>query len=167
MPQQCCLCHSTSLRDLDRLGVQRSVATDGQFIPLPLLKAQSTKCGLVQTTQKVEDIFAHLSCRDNYCFYRRPNMQVFDAPLYQRYAEWVASALPEGHAKYRVLEVGCGAAWYCKIFERFGPESGRTELSLRCRPARAHLAAPKFRGLAPSSSPCVSRVHNYDHSTGQ
>jgi SAM-dependent methyltransferase len=122
MSQQCYLCHSLSMRAFEPLGVQLSVTTDGQFIRLPLLKAQCTECGLVQTAQPFDKIFSHFSYQDNYAFYDRPNMRAFDAPRYRQYAQWVAGGFPEELANYSVLEVGCGAAWVLENLRMIHPE---------------------------------------------
>src|SRR5215475_7304889 len=121
MPKQCYLCHSSSMRDIGPVERDWSVTTDGQFIRLPLVKAQCTFCGLVQTPQGIDDIFAHLSYRDNYAFYDRPNMQAFDAPLYRQYSQWVAEHLSEEAKDCRVLEVGCGAAWVLQNLRKSRP----------------------------------------------
>jgi SAM-dependent methyltransferase len=121
MSELCYLCGSASVQRFRTLDLQCSVTTDGQVIPLPLLKAQCTACGLVQAAQNVDRIFAHLSYRDNYAFYARPNMKAFDTPLYRRYAQWVADLMAGQDDDCRVLEVGCGAGWVLQNLRSIRP----------------------------------------------
>jgi len=156
---RCYLCHSSSVREFAPLEVKLSVTTDGQFIPLPLRKAQCADCGLVQTAQPFDDIFAHLSYQNNYAFYDRPNMRAFDAPRYRQYAQWIAGGFPSEPANLSVLEVGCGAGWVLQDLQKIntGLRAKGLEPSLSACKAATDAGIDVVQGAA--GDPGLSAMH--------